>query len=399
MTDRFPGVKFGIFAVLCLVAAGYIVSITGNIRRLPFVSETGSYEAVLDNASGLFVGDDVRLAGVPVGRVQQIRIERGNAVVTFQVDDEVEIRDTWEVGARWRNIIGQRFLYLYKVGEGAPLQPGDRIPVERSRPVADVARFFNELTPLLEAIDPQQQNKLLTALNTSLDTREGTVQELVRDFSALSNTLADEEPAIRSVLDQGSTLLAEYNQRDEQFRAFFTDLASVGDVLAVRNDEFLGAISDITEVQRQLGGLVQANDEELSRILDDLDVITGSIGEHRTDFEEALGNTRDGLAVYNLISRWGQWFNVRAVAFQTQENGQVTYCQTENNVPCSAPNSRTGEERQSSALPTRADVRLAATDVVIGSALGELPGDGLALAALQAGLPASAGVPATGAQG
>jgi len=386
MTDRFPGVKFAIFTVLCLVAAGYIISITGNIRRLPFVSETSSFEAVLDNASGLYVGDDVRLAGVPVGRVQGISIEQGNAVIAFQLDEGVEIRDTWEVGARWRNIIGQRFLYLYKVGDGAALEPGDRIPVERSRPVADVARFFNEITPLLEAIDPEQQNKLLNALNTSLDTREGTVQELVRDFSALSNTLADEEPAIRSVLDQGSTLLAEYNQRDEQFRAFFTDLASVGDVLAVRNDEFLGAISDITEVQRQLGGLVQANDEELSRILDDLSVITGSIGEHRSSFEEALGNTRDGLAVYNLISRWGQWFNVRAVAFQTQENGQVTYCQTENNVPCSAPNSRAGAERQSTALPTRADVRLAAADVVIGSALGEQPGDGLALAALQAGL-------------
>lgn len=386
MTDRFPGVKFAIFTLLCLVAAGYIISITGNIRRLPFVSETSSFEAVLDNASGLYVGDDVRLSGVPVGRVQGISIEQGNAVIAFQLDEGVEIRDTWEVGARWRNIIGQRFLYLYKVGDGAALEPGDRIPVERSRPVADVARFFNEITPLLEAIDPEQQNKLLNALNTSLDTREGTVQELVRDFSALSNTLADEEPAIRSVLDQGSTLLAEYNQRDEQFRAFFTDLASVGDVLAVRNDEFLGAISDITEVQRQLGGLVQANDEELSRILDDLSVITGSIGEHRSSFEEALGNTRDGLAVYNLISRWGQWFNVRAVAFQTQENGQVTYCQTENNVPCSAPNSRAGAERQSTALPTRADVRLAAADVVIGSALGEQPGDGLALAALQAGL-------------
>jgi phospholipid/cholesterol/gamma-HCH transport system substrate-binding protein len=338
MADKRPGLKFLAFSVVCVLAAAYVISVTGNYHRIPFITQTSDYQAVLSDVSGLFPGDDVRLSGVPVGRVDEIAVDKGNAVVTFRIKPEIKVLDTWEVGVRWRNIIGGRHLYLYPVGNGARLEAGSRIPVERSRGVADIGRFLSELTPLLQAIDPQAQNQLLTELNKALVGRADEISELTSDLGRFGNTVADQEAAIARVLRNSNTFLAEFNERDEQLTGVIDDLASVGGVLRERNDEVFGAITDIAEVQKQFGDLLEANDEEMGDILDNLAVTMETIGDNRKGVDKLLGSLPDGAATYMLISRWGQWFNTRGVAVQVQRNGEILFCRTEGNGPCGLPN-------------------------------------------------------------
>lgn len=345
MTDRFPGFKFLAFTVVCLIAAAYLIGVTGNLRRIPLLSSANIYEAVLDDVAGLVEGDDVRLAGVPVGRVRKMEVEQGLAVVTFDLDPDVRITDTWEVAARWRNVIGQRYLYLYPVEGGTELAEGDRLPLERSRRTADIGRFFNEITPLLRAIDPEQQNKLLDALNTALVGKEDRVQDLVRDLGSLGGTVADQEAEIRTVLREGSALLGEYNRREEELSRFLGDLAAVGGTLRARNDELLAAVTDIGTVQAELGDMVDRNNDEIVGVVDNIEFITDAIGEQRDEFALTMQNARDGFATYMLISRWGQWFNVRIVAAQAMQGESVAMCVTEGNSPCNAANDAGARER------------------------------------------------------
>ena len=354
MAETRPGLKFLAFSVVCVLAAAYVISVTGNYHRIPFVTQTSNYQAVLSDVSGLFPGDDVRLSGVPIGRVSAITVEKGQAVVTFRIRPEVEVLDTWEVGVRWRNIIGGRQLYLYPVGSGEPLESGGRIPVERSREMADIGLFFSQLTPLLEAIDPQAQNQLLTELNKALVGRSDEISELTVDLGSFGNTVADQETEIARVLRNSNQFLAEYNERDQQLAGIIDDLSSVGGVLRERNDEVIGAIEDIAQVQEDFGDLLAANDENLSEIVDNLEVVTDTIGDNRKDLDRALGTLPDGLAVYNVISRWGQWFNTRGVAVQVQRNGEVLLCRTEGNGPCRVPNDTPeGQERDARTGPTK----------------------------------------------
>lgn len=377
MAEKRPGLKFLAFSVICVLAAGYVISVTGNYHRIPFITQTSTYEAVLADVAGLYPGDDVRLSGVPVGRVSAIAVDQGQAVVTFRVEPDIEVRDTWEVGVRWRNIIGGRQLYLYPAGDGERLPPGSRIPVERARDMADIGLFFSQLTPLLEAIDPQAQNQLLTELNEALVGRSEEVSELTADLGSFGNTVADQEVAIERVLRNSNQFLAEYNERDRQLTGIIDDLGSVGGVLRERNDEVIGAFTDIAEVQREFGDLLEANDEELANIVDNLAVTFDSIGENRADLDRALGTLPDGLAVYMLISRWGQWFNVRGVAVQVQRNGEIISCRTESNASCSVPND-TPEGQESSADTTPsgaagqlsfAPARTSAVDALAGAAV------------------------------
>lgn len=380
MTDRFPGLKFLAFSVLCLLCAAWLIQQTGNIR---FLASTESYSAVLDDVSGLVVNDSVLLAGVRVGEVSSISIERGKAVVEFDVDDHIELRDTWEVGARWRNVTGQRYFFLYPVGDGAVLEPGSQLPIERSRPVADIGLFLERLTPLLRAISPEQQNRVVEALNTALDGQEARTQQLIGDLGSLSNTLADQDDELESVLEQGDALLSSYARRKDEIRSFFDDFARVSNTLARRDEELIGALSDISDVQAELASLIERNDQDISDIVSQLELITGIVGDNRDDFERAIATAKDGLAVYMVISRYGQWFNVRAVAVQIQDSGQILFCRTEAGGPCGEVNGPEGQQTSMSdgtVVRSRAPSRIDAATTVVGTALGDRPGSGLVYA-------------------
>lgn len=361
MTERMPGVKFLLFVLVCTVAAAWVFSVTGNFRWVPFLTPTDTYRAELRDATGMRPGDDVRLSGVPVGRVEGLEVEQGTAVVEFSLKEEVTPTDTWEAGPRWRNVTGQRYLYLYEGEGGEPLGPGGRIPVERSRTAANIDRFFAEITPLLKAIDAEAQNKLLHALNETLVGREEQVQDLVTDLGSLSRTVADTEPELRTVLREGNELLGEYNRRSSELDSFIGDLSSVSSTLRTRNDELLGAISDIADVQERFGDLLTENDAHIRGLIDDTEVITGTIDANLDDFTRSVETLSEGFATYMLISRWGEWFNVRAVALQTVMDGEVLYCQVEDGSACHEPN-----------LGTKADQSADhGTRGIAGRALGE----------------------------
>lgn len=380
MNDRLPGLKFSAFGLVCLLCAGWLISVTGNIR---YFTSTHPYEAVLEDATGIAKRDSVLLAGVRVGEVKHVGVERGKARVEFEVDRDVAITDTWEIGVRWRNVIGQRYFYLYPVGGGTPLEPGDRIPVEQSRVGADIGRFFERLTPLLRAIDPVQQNKLMAALNEALVGQEERTQALIADLGSLTSTLSTREAQIRTVVQEGGALLGAYARRDQELRDFLDDLASVSSTLNARNDELIGAVTDIGAAQEELAALLQANEADIGQLVGNLDDITSRISGNRDAFERSVATLKDGLAVYMLISRWGQWFNVRAVAVQVQNEGD-TVCVTEGNTPCSVPNSRSAAASsrvpsRSPALPRVMSLALSgigpAPAAVVSTTLG--PADGL----------------------
>lgn len=393
MAERYPAIKFIAFAAICVLCAAWLAQQTGNIRLF---ASTKSYEAVLSNVSGLVAQDSVLLSGVRVGEVDSIAVERGQAVVTFTVDEEVEVRDSWEVGARWRNVTGQRYFYLYPVGDGEVLEPGSRIPLEQSRPVADIGLFLERLTPLLRAINPEQQNRLVEALNTALAGKEERTQRLVADLGSLSNTLADQDDKINRVLNQGDALLTNYAERKAEIEGFLTEFAAVSNTLQARDDEFVAALNDISDVQEELSSLIERNDNEIAEVVAQLEVITGSVSDNKEHFEKALANARDGFATYMLISRWGQWFNVRLVAVQVQNEGEVLICVTENNEPCEGePNEAnpSGGDQESSMNGTStprahstgqvqsiAPTELDAATAILGTVTGTTPGAGLVYA-------------------
>ena len=161
-----PGVivKLLIFVAVCSLLTAYLAFTIGNIHVF---EHTYKLTATFDDATGLLRGDNVKVAGVVVGRVSGVHIDQGRAKVTFAVKDSVKVPSDSSAAIRWRNLIGERYVYLYPGTASTVLKDGD--VVHKTRSVVDVGDLFNRLGPILKAVNPQDVNTFLDTIVQALD--------------------------------------------------------------------------------------------------------------------------------------------------------------------------------------------------------------------------------------
>lgn len=301
--------KLVVYSAVCLVVLGALISMIGN---RPLFGETTGYEAVLPDATGLFVNDAVKVAGVRVGRVTDIDVERGMAVVSFALERDLRLRASTRTGIRWRNVLGQKYLYLYPGTEGEALQEGDRLPAANAVGSAEVGELLNAVAPVLRAIDPGKANQFITTLNDALAGNEERVRDLLTNSAGLSRDLGAADEEIGTLIEDLDTVVGTVADRDAEVDEIITRIGGVGESLAARKGDIDALVVNLLHVQDALNQLLEERQGDLEGTIDDLDVITQELGRHRDDLEKGLSSFPSGLAPYHQISAYGQWFNVRA---------------------------------------------------------------------------------------
>jgi phospholipid/cholesterol/gamma-HCH transport system substrate-binding protein len=320
MSGSSPLLKFGIFAAACLLGAAILVMELGNID--PF-ERRDTYEVVLPDAAGLLENDPVKIAGVEVGKVDSIVIERGQAVATFTVRRDRRLGVDSEIGVRWRNLLGLRFLYVYPAGDGE-LEPGHRFGPERVRTSTDLTAFLGRLTPVMRALDPEVSNVVVEALAETLSGREQEVQDLVANAGALLDELADRSQETARVITHGAELVDAYADREEELRALISSFSEVAATVSERNDALIDAIGTIADAEAELERLVADNEAEIRGSLDALDRIGGILSINHDELQRIFAYTGTGIVQYHRISRWGQWFNIRVPGLSAGEETMTT---------------------------------------------------------------------------
>lgn len=319
MADRFPLLKFALFALVCLGFSAWLVATIGNIS----LEDRVSYEAAFADVTGLIVNDAVKVSGVTVGKVTNIELlEGGTALVGFEVNDEVPVDEDTTISVRWRDVFGLRFLYL-EPGDGEPVEAGHRFPIEQSASPADLGLLLQRLVPVISGLDPEVQNQVLQAVSEALLGREEEVRDIISDGASLTQAIASRDEELGRLLENSARIFDAYAERDEELKAFIDSFADVSGTLAERNDTLEDAITEITDAQAELGDFVDRNDEELRAALDELDALTDILAVNRDNLAEVARTAGRGFVTYHYISRIGQWFNIRAVG-ASQDGETIT---------------------------------------------------------------------------
>lgn len=117
----------GLFVLAGIIAIAYLaVSIAGQkILR----DDTYELNARFNDVTGLKVGSDVRLAGVSVGNVTAIELDKETfyAIISFKILGEITLDDDTIVAIRTNGLLGDKFLSVSPGGSGFALEPGDTI--------------------------------------------------------------------------------------------------------------------------------------------------------------------------------------------------------------------------------------------------------------------------------
>ena len=198
MRFRAPLIGLTLFMVVALTLT-WLVYV--SLRR-DVAGDTAKYSAVFTDVYGLREGDDVRMAGVRVGRVENVELDGKLAKVAFVVQTDQHLYGNTVASVTYQNIVGQRYLGLSLGPEGSqePLPPGSVLPLARTEPSFDVTALLNGYEPLFSLLNPQDADNLTKGIIASLQGDTSSLTMLISQTSTLTETFAGRDQALGAVI-------------------------------------------------------------------------------------------------------------------------------------------------------------------------------------------------------
>ncbi|MFJ2667481.1 MCE family protein [Nocardia fluminea] len=298
MIVRHAGIKLAVFLVITSVISAMLVVVVGDLRFIP----SNTYRAQFTSASGMKSGDDVKVAGVPVGKVKALSFAADHFVeVVFTVDRDVRVLNSSTAAIRYKNLIGDRFLELDVVRDNSGQRSErDLIPATQTTPALDIDSLVNGFKPLLQGLDPDQTNKLSASLVAVLNGQEHNIAALVEQVGELGNTLADRDQLIGHTVDELSAALAVIRQRGQQFDGLVVDLQKLVTGLNSDRQTLLTGLERIDAGTAEVAEVLSDNRSAVAADVDQLRQLAANLNTDSATLSLLLAKLP---GTYNLLGR------------------------------------------------------------------------------------------------
>jgi len=239
------------------VAAMLVLGVLANTMTNQVSGGTSGYTADFTNASGLRPGDDVRAAGVKVGRVQGVTLHKGLARVSFDLSKKQPIYTDTQLSVRYQNLLGQRYLAMLPGPKSSQrLDAEAHVPASRTDPGFDLTALLNGFEPLFATLEPEEINQLSSSIIAVMQGQGGTIESLLTETATLTDHLADKDDVIGQVLDNLVPVLQDLAARGDQLDQTVGDLRALMTSLAKERTSIGGSIDGISELSDATASLV-----------------------------------------------------------------------------------------------------------------------------------------------
>ena len=313
-------IKLIIFALVTLVTFGTLAATIANIS----FGDRSTYTAVFSDVTGLATGQDVRIAGVRVGEITKIGIDkdRTSAIVDFRAARSSVLTRGTIATIKYRNLVGERYLALSQgPGPATPLRDGDTLARDHTRSALDLTVLFNGFKPLFAALSPKDVNDLSAEIISVLQGEGGNINSLLTRTASLTSTLADRDQVIGRTITNLNAVLGTVDAHDkalgdllDQLQRFVSGLA--GDRTAIGT-----SLTNINNVAGQTADLLANGRPGIKADVANLGLLTTLLNKpsNTAAFEKFLATSPGKLETLTRTATYGSWFNFYLCRF----NGTV----------------------------------------------------------------------------
>jgi phospholipid/cholesterol/gamma-HCH transport system substrate-binding protein len=302
-----PIMKMVIFAVVTVTLTALLGATIANSN----FGDMSSYRARFTDASGLKVGDDVRILGVKVGTVDSLTVvEDKIAEVRFDIDAGRRLPASATATVKYRNLVGQRYLAVGTgTGSSELLEPGGTIPVERTRPALNLTVLFNGFRPLFEALKPEDVNKLAFEIVQVLQGEGGTVDSILQHTATLTSTIAGRDKVIGDLVDNLNTVLGTVNDRGGQVSDLILNLQQLVSGLASDRQPIGEAVSALGDLTTTTAGLLSQARPSLKEDIALLGPLVETLNRHEPLLDGMLKGLENRADSFTRTVSYGSWLN------------------------------------------------------------------------------------------
>ena len=265
--------------------------------------------AKFTSAQGLYAGCDVRILGVPVGKVDSVTPHGTKVTVAMTLDPGINVRaDTWALIVA-PNLVSDRYVELTGAyASGPKLADNTTIGRSRTRTPVELDTLYRSLTALATALGPKGANskgalnRLLKVGAANLAGNGTRINQTIADLGRSGRTLASSRKNIFATVDQLSQFTRTLADHNSQLATANSDLASLSRTLVNDRADFAAAIQDLGGALLLVKNFVRAHRAGLTTNIDRLSQVATSLGTRRESLAKALRSAP--LLLQNFLSAY-----------------------------------------------------------------------------------------------
>ena len=287
--SRFAGLTrvITVFIVLALVAAVVLVFSRNDLERTLTVDFTST--------NSLYKGSDVRVLGVPVGKIEELKAKGDHVQVTLSYSPDVRLPADVKAVIISPAIVGDRFVQLAPAYSGGAVLPDNaNLGVDRSEVPVELDAIFKSLDDLAVALGPQGANKdgslssLIEDSARQLDGQGQQLHETLSNFAKLSTTLSSNKDELFGSVREIEQFIQLLQRNDSSVRGFFDSTARVSSVLEKERDELGKTLEFLSKALIDVRRLIKDNRTTLRHNVDNLQRLANVLANHNEEIEHTL---------------------------------------------------------------------------------------------------------------
>ncbi len=291
-----------------LVAIAAVILLSFRAQDLPLIGGGDTYYAAFSEAGGLKVNDEVRIAGVRVGKVESIELDGNQVRVGFRVDTESQFGSETGAAIKVKTLLGAMFLALEPAGEGQ-LAEETEIPVERTTSPYDVVEAFQGLAETSERIDTDRLAESMTVLADLTRNTPEEFREALSGVSALSANVAARDSQINSLLRNLGKVSGVLDERDEDIIRLMSDSDVLFRAVVARRDSVHDLLVSTSQLSKELTLLVKQSRADLKPALEHLESVVAVLNKNEDNLDNSLRLMAPFYRVFANTLGTGPWFD------------------------------------------------------------------------------------------
>ena len=289
----------GLTLILLLVLGAF------KTDSLPFIGGGSVYAADFTEAAGLQKMDEVRVAGVKVGKVVGIDLKGDHVVVHMRVKG-VRLGRLTKADIKIKTVLGRKYISLVPDGDGTL----DReIPVTRTTAPFDISPAFQQLADTVGSIDSIQLAKSFTTLADDFRNSPAQVRASLDGLSRLSATIATRDARLRTLLNRAQGVTAVLASRDQDLVAFLRSSDQILLEVKARREAIHKLLVTTTALSEQLIALVRENRATLAPALASLRGVVAVLRANQDNLDRSLAALAPFVRVFANNLGNGRWFD------------------------------------------------------------------------------------------
>jgi phospholipid/cholesterol/gamma-HCH transport system substrate-binding protein len=289
MITRRTRIQLLVFVAITLLGVSFVGARYARLDRV-FLDDHYTVVAHFKESGGIFAGGEVSYRGVQVGRVGKLDLTDDGVDVYLDIDnswDDIPAESLAVVGNR--SAVGEQYVELQpQVDSGPYLDDRSEIAQADTRTPIATQKLLTDISDTVESVDKQALSTTVAELGEAFAGTGADLQRIIDTGNAFINEANDNFDVTTALIRDSNTVLRTQVDKASAIRTFARELSLFSGSLAGSDPALRQVIDDGSTAATQLRTFLQDNEVDLGELFNNLRITGDVIVKHLPGIEQIL---------------------------------------------------------------------------------------------------------------